>query len=84
MTEMIKQVARALDKCGQERGCRIPAVMVQHLAAAAIEAMHAPTIEMACAAAGESEGRLSTQDAIYIWQDMIDAALSPAERGTDA
>lgn len=40
--DQIDRVSTALDKCGQERGCRIPAIMLKHFAAAAIAAMPDP------------------------------------------
>lgn len=46
MSEMVERVSAAMDKCGQERGCRVPAVILRHLAVAAIAAMKDPSEEV--------------------------------------
>lgn len=71
MSEMIKRVAAAIQLRGMDRGYHVPAGVLHHLAAAAIEAMREPTEDM-------------TKDPVdghpypvrvETWQEMIDAAL---------
>lgn len=76
MTEIIDAVSAALDKCGQERGCRIPAVMLRHLAVAAIAAMRDPTDRMLNSGAAKWDDDWCTEtNALHMWQGMIDEAL---------
>ena len=72
MSEMIERVAKAIDKTSQERGHRIPATAMRHLAVAAIEAMREPTDAMINAPSGEEYYET-------IWKEMIDAALDKVD-----
>lgn len=76
MSEMLDQVSAALDKCGQERGCRIPTGMLRHLAAAAVAALREPTDAILKVGGSQlDEDWCSETNALHIWRAMIEEML---------
>lgn len=74
MDSMVERVARAMDAKRRELVAQPLARIWPQLAEAAIEAMRAPTPEMASAGAAylyDYQGA----SAMVVWHDMIDAAL---------
>lgn len=75
MNEMIERVAAAMDKYGEQSGCRIPRVMLRHLAVEAIEAMREPTALMLGTLGLYYTNECDDPDFRAAWQSVIDEAL---------
>ncbi|MEH2501224.1 hypothetical protein V1290_000035 [Bradyrhizobium sp. AZCC 1578] len=78
MSEMIERVAKAIQRRALERGTNpVHPAAIHHLAAAAIEAMREPTVEMLVAAQEDWMCvRAAEERGDFIWRAMIDAALN--------
>ena len=76
MSEMLDRVEMAIDRCGQERGCRVHPSLAKHFARAVLEAMREPTAAMIEGA--DAYDRKTDQwcaSGQEHWDAMIDAAL---------
>ena len=72
MSEMVDRVEMAIDRCGQEQGCRVHPSLAKKFARAAIKALREPNEEMIKELQGYA------QCAGYIekgWAAAIDAVL---------
>jgi hypothetical protein len=81
MNEMVERVAREIYRSMMRDMSEAPTLTPMYLNAArvAIEAMREPTQEMISAAMDPHEG-LGGSTVTIVWQEMIDAALSPSNQ----
>jgi hypothetical protein len=73
MSEMVDRVAKSMEDAWDkaELGGRLGPITALILARSAIEAMREPTAWM------QNDSGVRHDNAVYVWQNMIDSALEP-------